>query len=82
MQIVQGKSVHDQPACCSEPQYEYQGSLGRQFRTSVGTVAVKWRRLRCCNCGRTNIPLRDFLGLNRYQSKTLELEKMVTEIVS
>jgi len=82
MQMVQGKSVHGQPACCSESRYEYQGSLGRQFRTSVGTVAIKWRRLRCCNCGRTNIPLRDFLGLDRYQSKTLELEKMVTEIVS
>lgn len=82
MQMVQGKRVHDQPACCSYPQYKYQGLLGRQFRTSVGTVAVKWHRLRCCNCGRTNIPLRDFLGLEHYQSKTLELEKMVTEIVS
>jgi len=82
MQMVQGKSVHDQPTCCMEPRYEYQGSLGRQFRTSVGKVEMRWRRLRCCNCGRTNIPLRDFLGLDRYQSKTLELEKTVTEIVS
>ena len=82
MQMVQGKSVHGQPACCSELRYEYQGSLSRQFRTSVGTVMIQWRRLRCCNCGHTNIPLRDFLGLDRYQSKTSELEKMVTEIVS
>ena len=38
MQMVQGKTVHDQPACCSDPQYKYQGLLDRQFRTSVGTV--------------------------------------------
>jgi len=81
MQMVQGKSEYSQP-CCSEPRYEYQGSLSRRFRTSVGIVAINWRRLRCCNCGRTNIPLRDFLGIDLYQSKTLELEKMVTEIVS
>jgi hypothetical protein len=82
MHMVQGKSKHYQPGCCSEVQYAYQGSLSRQFRTSVGTVMIQWRRLRCCSCGRTNVPLRDFLGLDRYQSKTLELEKMVTEIVS
>jgi hypothetical protein len=28
------------------------------------------------------VPLREFLGVDRYQSKTLELEKLVTEIVS
>jgi hypothetical protein len=82
MQLVQGKSGHNQPACCSESRYEYQGFLARQFRTSVGTVVIQWRRLRCCHCGRTTIPLRDFLGLDPYQSKTSELEKMVTEIVS
>ena len=81
-EMVQKKTKHDRPACCSEPRYEYQGLLCRQFRTSVGTVAMRRRRLRCCNCGRTNIPLRDFLGLAPYQSKTSELEKIVTEIVS
>jgi len=80
--MVQDKSKHDPPICCSEPRYEYQGSLSRQFRTSVGTVMIQWRRLRCCNCGHTNITLRDFLGIDHYQSKTSELEKMVTEIVS
>ena len=81
-EMVQSQLKYDRPGCCSEPRYEYQGSLSRQFRTSVGTVAVQWRRLRCCSCGRTNIPLRDFLGMELYQSKTSELEKMVTEIVS
>jgi hypothetical protein len=80
--MVEGRSKHNPPECCCKPRYEYQGSLSRQFRTSVGTVKIQWRRLRCSNCGCTNIPLRDFLGLAPYQSKTPELEKMVTEVVS
>jgi len=82
MHMVRHESKHNPSGCCSEPRYEYQGFLDRHCRTSVGTVAIQWRRLRCCHCGRTTIPLRDFLGLDRYQSKTSELEKMVTEIVS
>src|SRR6056297_3301045 len=46
--MIQGKSVHCQSSCCPKPRYEYQGSLSRRFRTSVGTVTIKWRRLRCC----------------------------------
>jgi hypothetical protein len=80
--MVEGRSKHNPSECCSSPRYEYQGSLNRQFRTSVGAVKIQWRRLRCSNCGSTNIPLSDFLGLQLYQSKTSELEKMVTEVVS
>ena len=82
MDMVQGKLKHGRPTCCSGPRYEYQGLLDRRFRTSVGEVMIKWRRLRCRNCGRTTIPLREFLGLERYQSKTSELEKIVAEVVS
>ncbi len=82
MGMVNGKLKQDSPACCSQPRYEYHGFLDRRFLTSVGKVKIKWRRLRCCNCGRTTIPLREFLGIDRYQSKTSELEKIVTEVVS
>ena len=82
MDMVGGKLKHDSPTCCSRPRYEYHGFLNRGCRTSVGKVRIKWRRLRCCNCGRTTIPLRGFLGMKRYQSKTSELEKIVTEVVS
>ena len=82
MQMVQGKIKHDKQSCCSSPCYEYNDRLGRQFRTSVGRVMIRWRRLKCTICGKTIIPLRDFLGLDLYQSKTSELEKLVTEIVS
>jgi hypothetical protein len=56
--------------------------LTRHFRTSAGTVRIRWRRLACCGCGATTIPLRDFLGIKPYQSKTAELEKIVAEVVS
>ena len=80
--MVQGKIQHNRKSCCSSPQYEYHGQSDRQFRTSVGKVMIRWRRLKCTNCGKTIIPLREFLGLELYQSKTSELEKLVTEIVS
>lgn len=80
--MVQGKiNLHDHP-CCSKPQYAHHDQLDRQFRTSVGTVMIRWRRLRCTRCGKSIIPLREFLGIERYQSKTSELEKLVTEVVS
>jgi hypothetical protein len=36
----------------------------------------------CARCGRMLIPLREFLGLEAYQSKTAELERIVAEVVS
>jgi len=80
--MVHGKIKHSEQACCLAPQYEYHDRSDRQFRTSVGKVMIRWRRLKCTGCGKTLIPLRGFLGLELYQSKTSELEKIVTEIVS
>jgi hypothetical protein len=82
MNMVNGKRNHNGRSCCSHPQYEHHDQLDRQFRTSVGTVMIRWRRLRRTHCGKSVIPLREFLGLERYQSKTSELEKLVTEVVS
>jgi hypothetical protein len=82
MNMVQGKMKHTGQSCCSDPRYEHHGLSDRQFRTSVGRVMIRWRRLKCTSCGKTIIPLRRFLGLEIYQSKTSELEKLVTEIVS
>lgn len=82
LDLVNGKSLKNLSTCCSQPRYHYLDQLDRRFRTSVGKVIFRWRRLRCQNCGRTIIPLRNFLGLELYQSKTSELEKIVAEVVS
>ena len=67
MNMVQGKIKHTEQSCCSNPQYEHHGRSDRQFRTSVGKVMIHWRRLKCINCGKTVIPLREFLGLELYR---------------
>ena len=82
MNMVRGNIKHNEQSCCSSPRYEHHGLSDRQFRTSVGKVMIRWHRLKCISCGKTVIPLREFLALDLYQSKTLELEKLVTEIVS
>ncbi len=81
MEIVSKKHTVKKP-CCGSSRYSYLDHRRRQLRTSVSTVKIQWRRLRCLCCGRTIIPLRQFLGLEPYQSKTSELEKMVAEVVS
>jgi hypothetical protein len=68
--------------CCDHPAYELDQRIDRRLRTSVGTVHIRWRRLRCTHCGRSFLPLREFLGLARYQSKSRELERIVTEVVA
>lgn len=68
--------------CCEQPEYELRGYADRRFRTSIGTVRMKWRRLSCRRCGKMWIPLREFLGLRPYQSKSSELEQIVAEVVS
>jgi hypothetical protein len=81
LDLVSGKRSSLSP-CCSSPRYLYLDQRQRRFRTSAGTVRIRWRRLECTGCGAKTLPLRDFLGLEPYQSKTAELEKMVAEVVS
>jgi hypothetical protein len=80
--LIRGDGSWKPASCCSNPFYDGHGSRKKEFRTSVGTIKIEWRRLRCKNCGRILIPLREYLGLNAYQSKTSELERIVATIVS
>lgn len=80
--ICQGNSIWTPDPCCESPDYEILDRLNRRIRTGAGEIQFKWRRLRCLRCGRTTIPLRSFLGLEPYQSKSSELEKIVVETVS
>jgi len=81
-EIIRGSSRWQPKPCCAAPCYESKDRLERRLRTSVGTVRLRWRRLRCCHCGRSCLPLREFTGLEPYQPKTAELERIVTEVVA
>ena len=82
LRLQQNNSLWHPHACCEQPDYECQDRPPRHFRTSAGKVKIHWRRLRCRHCGKSTVPLREFLGLEAYQSKTAELEKTVIEVVS
>jgi len=69
-------------SCCDSPRYELTQRRTRRIRTRVGTLHLPWRTLRCRHCGKTFLPLRQFLGLEAYQRKTNELEQLVVEVVS
>lgn len=80
--VVHEKKGWRPDPCCGKVSYAFKDKLDRRFRTSVGTVKIRWWRLKCCGCGRTVTPLREFLGLKPFASKSAEMEKMVTEVVS
>ena len=68
--------------CCAECKWELKEREDRSFRTVLGEVQIRWRRLRCCQCGQTLVPLRTWMGIEKWERKTPALEKMVVEILS
>ena len=80
--LVRGEGPPGLRPCCEHPRYTYKDFLERTFWTSAGVVTILWHRLRCVVCQACPVPLRTFLGLDLYQRKTSELEKMVTEVMS
>ena len=80
--LLTGVSRWKPESCCPEPIYDSHGRRPKEFRTSVGVLKIDWHRLRCRNCGKVLIPLREFLGLKAYQSKTSELEMIVADVIS
>ena len=69
-------------ACCPKAKWEIKDRVSRQLRTSGGIVRLHWRRLVCQVCRKLVVPMRQWLGLERWQSKTKELEKVVVETVA
>jgi hypothetical protein len=72
---------HPEPGC-EHASYELVQKAPKSFKTSIGQTHVRWSRLRCRNCRKTFVPLRDFLGLKPWQSKTGEIERAVVETVA
>jgi len=68
--------------CCEGFYWEMKEREERAVRTRICLLEFKWRRLRCTKCGKTFVPLREWLGWEKWQRKTTELEKTVVEVVS
>ena len=69
-------------SCCDDPCLESKGLRSREIRTSIGLLDFGCRHLRCVNCRKTQVPLGNFLKLDRYQKKTVELEQIVSEVIT
>jgi hypothetical protein len=68
--------------CCPSSSLVRSGKRSKMMYTSLGQVDLEWTRLRCKSCGKLHHPLKEFFGLDRYQTKSSELEKMCLEVVS
>ena len=68
--------------CCPDGHLTLNGSFERRIRTSLGEFKMNFLRVRYFECGKTFAPLAKFIGLERYQIKTNELEKLVIEASS
>jgi hypothetical protein len=68
--------------CCEKAKWEVKDRVERRLRTSGGVVQFNWRRLVCKACRKQLVPLRQWLRLERWQSKTNELERVVVETVA
>lgn len=79
---VSGRARLKRTCACGHDHYELKDRRERQLRTSLGKICLRWRRLECRTCGKDFVPLRAFLGLERWQSKTGELERIVVEVMS
>ncbi len=68
--------------CCPDGHFQMSGGFDRRIRTSLGEFKLMFFRVRCSVCGKTFSPLRRFLRMEPYQTKTNEPEKMIVEAVS
>jgi len=68
--------------CCPKAKLEIKDRVERRLRTSAGVVRFNWRRLVCRSCRKQWVPMRHHLSLERWQSKTSELERVVIETVA
>jgi hypothetical protein len=68
--------------CCKSPHFVVSQTEEKSVATGVGHLRLCWTRLKCTACGKSVIPLRSYLGLEPYQRKTSELERIITEVVS
>ena len=68
---------------CKSADYILNGSYPRKIKTSIGSLNLNWRRLKCKCCKVSNIvPLKSFLGIKSHQYKSNELERLVIDGVS
>ncbi len=80
--VVENYRNSNQAKCCPGPHLNVNGSRSKSIFTSVGKVKLEWKTLRCKNCNKTHLPLKNFFDLGNYQKASNEFEKSCMETVS
>lgn len=68
--------------CCDHPSYRSNGSYKRSIKTSLGEVNIELFRIQCSMCKKEIVPLKSFLNLEDYQTKSNELERVIVDAMS
>jgi hypothetical protein len=68
-------------ACCKSPKLKRYRKEKKSLMTGIGCVPYQCNRLRCKNCKKTVVPLREVLALKKYQSESREFQKLACETV-
>lgn len=65
---------------CERPDPVLDGSMPRKIRTRLGIIDLpRITRVKCRHCGKTFVPLTLMCGLEKHQTKSNELGKLVLE---
>jgi hypothetical protein len=68
-------------SCCKSPKLRRYRKEKKKLMTGIGCVPCQCNRLRCKNCRKTIVPLREILALKKYQSESQEFQKLACETV-
>lgn len=78
----QGGAAKPAPgACCKNPKLRRYRKEKKKLMTGIGCVPYECNRLRCKNCRKSVVPLREVLALKKYQSESQEFQKLACETV-
>ncbi len=80
--VIESVRGSDQKHCCESAHLVKNGKRSKNLYTGLGNFDFEWTSLRCNNCGSCHNPLKDYLGLEKYQKLTNEFEKICMETVS
>ena len=78
--VMTGRKIPFTCPRCGHDGFALNGVRTRTIKTRLGTVVLpRMTRVKCRRCGTSGAPLLHLCGLDRYQSKTNGLEKLVLE---
>jgi len=76
------KKTNQSITCCGQSNFVLNGSYDRRIRTTLGEINLSYHRIKCKECNKDIVPLKEHLSIDKYQTKTNELEEVIINAVS